>query len=234
MITRSANTFRDGASPGSRDLHEVRIRADLIEHREEALGFGEKPVVHVRLELQQCVVDTQAIVFYSPLQQDKVALLPGKALENLHELGSRGIERVIERCFVDFGVPFVPESFLAQIRDFLLDIQITDIKIFQVGGKLENLLAHRRADFKRLRVRIFFKLADIKRAFALIADFDLSEFRCAALEDAAIGNRGRARSGTAGRHGNEREREQKKAQPSALAQDACHRSTVIGDPSLYN
>src|ERR1700692_3380893 len=78
VVARVTNAFRERASSGARDLHEVRIRVDLVEQRQETFRFGQQPVVHVRLELQQGVVDPQAIVFYAPLEQDEVALLPGQ------------------------------------------------------------------------------------------------------------------------------------------------------------
>ena len=47
MIAGSADSLGERAGPSSRDFHEVRIGADLVEYGQEALGFGEKPMVHV-------------------------------------------------------------------------------------------------------------------------------------------------------------------------------------------
>ena len=159
MIVSIADALRQCAGPGSRDLHELRVRVDLVKHRKEALRFRQEPVVHVGLELKQSVVDPEVIILNTPLEKDQITLLPGEALEDLHELIGAGIERVIECRFVNLGVPFVTECFLAEIRYFFLYVQAGNRKIFQVSGQLENLLAHGGADFKRLGVGVLVQLA---------------------------------------------------------------------------
>ena len=77
MVPRSADALGEGPRPGSSDFHEMRNGADLVENCQEALGFGEESVVHVRLELTQRIVDAETIIFHAPLEQDEVALLPG-------------------------------------------------------------------------------------------------------------------------------------------------------------
>ena len=223
VVAGGADVFRERAGASSRDLHEVRITGNLVERRQEALRFGQEPVVHVRFELTQGVVDPKAVVFYAPFEQDEVALLPRKTFEDLRELVGGGINRVIECRFMNFGVPLVPERLLAEICNFLLDIQVRDREVFQFGGKIENLLAHGRADFKRLRIRVLLKLADFKRGLALITDLDLYEFGRTAFEHAAIGNGGGARGRVARPNGNKRGCEQKKNQPSELVPGARHR-----------
>ena len=86
MVPRSADALGEGPRAGSSDFHEMRIGADPVENRQEALGFGEESVVHVRLELTQRIVDAETIIFHAPLEQDQVALLPGKTFKDLHEL----------------------------------------------------------------------------------------------------------------------------------------------------
>ena len=86
VVARSADTLGERPGAGTRDLHEVRIRGDLVEHGQEALRFGQEPVVHVRFELAQGIIDAEAVVFHAPLEQDQITLLPGQTLEDLHEL----------------------------------------------------------------------------------------------------------------------------------------------------
>ena len=167
------------------------IRGDLIQYRQKALGFGQEAVVHIRLELQQGVVDSQAVKLGLALQQDEILLLPGKPFKDLLELSGRGIERVIKRSLMHFRAVLIAERFLAEIGNFLLNVQVRDREIFQIGGQVEDFLLQGRADFKRLGIRLFVKLADVESGFPLVADFDLDEFGRAALEDAAIGD-GRA------------------------------------------
>src|SRR5882762_8664730 len=124
MVARSADALRDGPRAGSSDVHEVRIGADLVEDGQEALGFGEESMVHVRLELTQRIVDAETIVFYAPFKQDEVALLPGKPFEDLHELVSGGVQRVVKGGLVHFRAALVAKRFLAEIGNALLNVQV--------------------------------------------------------------------------------------------------------------
>ena len=126
---------------------------------------------------------------------------------------------------MNFGVALVPKRFLAQIGNALLHVQIGDGEIFQCRGKVENLLADGGAGFKRVRLGLLFKLANLKCALALLADLDLDEFGGTSFEHAAIGNGGRSRSRMACPRGSKREGDEEKEQPRELAPDACHRKT---------
>jgi hypothetical protein len=117
---------------------------------------------------------------------------------------------------VDFGVVFVSECFLAEIRDFFLDVQAGNREIFQIAGQFKYFLAHGSADFKRFCIRIFVKLAEIKRALALLGDFNFGEFGRAALEYTAIGNRrgsGRSIGGGKGKKSEEKNTNRSELEP---------------------
>src|SRR5882672_480355 len=225
MVARSADAHGEGPRAGSSDVHEVRIGADLVEDGQETLGFGEKSMVHVRLELTQRIVDAEAIVFDAPLEQDEVTLLPGKAFEDLHELVGRGVQRVIESGLVHFRATFVAKRFLAEIGDALLNVEVRNREILQIGGKLENLLAHRCADFKRLRIGIFFQLANLERGFPLFTDLDLDEFGRAAFEYAPVRD-GRVAGSRLSKR-SEGQRSQQKKQEPGLGRVPCHSKTQM-------
>ena len=123
---------RASAARGAGNFQEMSIRGDLIEDRQEAFGFRQQPVVHVRLELHERVVDSEPVKFGLALKQDQILLLLGQPFKNLHELRGRGIQRVIERGFVDFRAVFIAESFLSEIGDFFLDVEISIREMIQV------------------------------------------------------------------------------------------------------
>lgn len=77
-----------GEGPGAlpRDIDKPGISRDLVEHGKDPLWFGEEAAVEVRLELQQGVVDPQAVVFYAPRNQVHMLLLPRQPLKNLQKL----------------------------------------------------------------------------------------------------------------------------------------------------
>ena len=63
VVARDSNALRARAGARTGDFHEVRIRGDLIEYRQEAFGFGQETVVHIRFELHESVVDSEAVKF---------------------------------------------------------------------------------------------------------------------------------------------------------------------------
>jgi len=78
------------------------------------------------------------------------------------------------------------EMFLAEIGDALLNVQSAIAKFFKSAAELENFLAHRRADFKRLRGGILLQLANVECGFPRFRNPDLDEFGRAAFEYAPV------------------------------------------------
>src|SRR5207248_11325661 len=56
-----ANAFGEGPGPLSRDVHKPGVPRDLIENGQDPLWFRHKAAVEVRFELQQGVIDSQAV-----------------------------------------------------------------------------------------------------------------------------------------------------------------------------
>ena len=86
-----ADTLGEETGTLAGDFDELRVRGDLVEDGEGALWFGEELAIQIGFELQECVVDAQAIVFHAARDQHHVFLLARKAFADLHELGGRGI-----------------------------------------------------------------------------------------------------------------------------------------------
>ncbi len=87
---------------------------------------------------------------------------------------------------MDFRAILVPESLLAKIGNFFLDIEIANCKIVQLTGQGLDFFPHAGADFKHLGIGIVVQLPDIERACTLVADFYFNKFRSAALENTSI------------------------------------------------
>ncbi len=189
MVARVSDTLRKRASARTGDFQEVRIRGDLIEHWQKAFGFGQEAMVHVRFESHQGVIDSEAIILGLALQQNEVFLLSGQPFEDFHELGGRGIESVIKRGLVHLRAILILESFLAEICNFLLDVDVGDCKVIERAGQSKDSFHHGGPHFERLGIRIFVKLADVVSGFPLVVDFDFNEFGSAAFENSAVRDR---------------------------------------------
>src|SRR5712691_3094389 len=96
FLSLVANALGEGAGPLPGDINKPGITRDLIEHGEDSLRFGQKTAVEVRFELQQGVVDAQAVVFHAPRNQVHMLLLAGQPLKNLQKLRRRRIQSVVE------------------------------------------------------------------------------------------------------------------------------------------
>src|SRR5712671_376954 len=81
-LTLVADTFGEGTCALAGDVHEARIAGDLVEHGQDPLRFRQKTAVQIRFELQQGVVNSQAVVFHAPRNQVHVFLLTGQPLKN--------------------------------------------------------------------------------------------------------------------------------------------------------
>ena len=78
-----ADALGEGAGALAANFDEAGIAGDLIERGESALGLGEELAVELGLELEEGVIDAQAVVFHAALEEHEELLLAGKALENL-------------------------------------------------------------------------------------------------------------------------------------------------------
>jgi hypothetical protein len=108
-----ADTLGKSAGSLAANFDKAGIAGDLVQRWQSALRFGQEFVVQVGFELQESVVDAEAIVLHTPLEQSHQFLLPREAFKDLHQLGGRRIQRVVEFCFVDLRAFFPAESFFA-------------------------------------------------------------------------------------------------------------------------
>lgn len=182
----------DGTRALAGNFEDFVVTGELVEYGQQALWLGNLFVVEIAFDLQQHVVDAQAIVAHGAGQIGNVRSLPRQAFENVHQLRGRFVERVVEFRFVLSRAIFVLEGFFTQIGEAAVHVQIHALKIVQFGSQGKNPLGERRADFKRLRIGVFIELADVVGARAALVDLDLHEFRIAGLEDFAIGDLGAA------------------------------------------
>src|SRR5467141_3373752 len=144
-LTLVANALGERSGPLAGDVHETGITGDLIEHGQDALRFRQKAAVEIGFELQQSVVDSQAVVFHAPRNQIHMFLLARQPLKNLQELGRRRIQSVVEFCLMNFIPRFPAKRFLAEIGDLVMYIQILSLQMFQLRRQIEHLRAPRRA-----------------------------------------------------------------------------------------
>src|SRR6266850_2755933 len=218
-LTLMADAFGEGPRPLACDIHKLRIRGNLIQHRKDALRFRQQAAVKIGFELQQRVVDTQPVVAHPARDQVHVLLLACQPLENLQKLRCGRIQRVVEFGLVDFGAGFPAKSLLAKVSDFPVHIQILTLKMFQLRGKIEHLCAKPRAHLERRSTGILVELAYLVRGSVRIFPHrNLNEFRGAGFEDAAKSQlrasgsgRGVCRPGRKGSQANQQPDSQKRS-----------------------
>src|SRR6266850_7769985 len=185
-LTLMADAFGEGPRPLACDIHKLRIRGNLIQHRKDALRFRQQAAIEIGFELQQRVVDSQPVVAHPARDQVDVLLLACQSLENLQKLRRRRIQRVVEFGFMDFGAGFPAERLLAKVGDFTVYIQILTLTMFQLRCKIEHLRAQRRAYLERRSTGILVELAYLVRgSVRIFTHRNLNEFRRAGFEDAA-------------------------------------------------
>src|SRR4029077_11697007 len=81
-----SDTLGEGSGALAGNVHESRIPGDLVEDREDALGLRQEAAVEIGFELQQSVIDSQAVVAHAPGDQVEVLLLARQPFENLQKL----------------------------------------------------------------------------------------------------------------------------------------------------
>src|SRR5712692_9212029 len=226
-LTLIADAFGEGARALPCYVHKVRVVGDLIQHRNDALRFRQQLAVQVGFELQQRIIDAQAVVLHPAFEGDHVFLLPRQPLEDLHQLVGGAVERVIELGFVRFLPFFVAERLLAQVRDASAHIELYIFEMVELLGQLKHPSAERGADFEGSRRRIFIELPDFKGGgVRSLVHLDFDELGCARLEDAAIGQR-RAVGLLRGQSHQKRKRQQPHSRQKASCLQEFHRAGEI-------
>src|SRR5277367_2395976 len=84
-----ADAFGDGAGALPSDINEARVAGDLVEGREGALGVGEEVAIEIGFELEQGIINSEAVVLHPALQKHDEFLLTRQAFENLEKLRGR-------------------------------------------------------------------------------------------------------------------------------------------------
>ncbi len=150
--------------------------------------FGEEAAVEVRFELEETVVDTEAVIFEAAGEQDEVLLLAGEALEDLKQLVGGAVERVVKLGFEFLAALLPTEGLFTQISDFAMDVEVQALKMVEFAGVSEHLNAKRRADGERRTAWVFVELADfVGGGVGVFANGDFDEFRSAGRKNAAKG-----------------------------------------------
>ena len=78
-----ADAFGEIAGALAANFDEAGIAGDLIQRGQGSLRFGEEVAVQVGLELQQRIVNAEAVVFHAAGKSDKMLLLARKSFKNL-------------------------------------------------------------------------------------------------------------------------------------------------------
>ena len=175
---------RSGALAG--DFYEFGVGGDLVEYGEEALGFGDEAAVEVGLELEEGVVDAEAVVLDAAGDEGDVFLLAGEAFEDLQKLGTCRVKCIVKFSFVCLTALLPAERFFAEVSDFAMDIEVLILKTIELGSQVKHFGAQSGADFKGRSAGVFVQLANVVGGgVGVVAYGDFDEFGRAGFEDAA-------------------------------------------------
>jgi len=196
VLARVADAFGQGPGALASDFDEAGIVGDLVEGAEGALRLGKQLAVELGLELEEGVIDAEAVVFHAALEQHQELLLAGEALEDLKELTGGSAEGVIEFCFVGLCVFFPAEGLLSKVGYFAMDVEVLALEMVEFAGQFKHFGAERCAHFELQFFGIFVELADVVSGLVgVFADGDFDELGGAGFEDAAEGELGGGGSG---------------------------------------
>ena len=120
----------------------------LIEDGQKPLRFRKDFVVVVRFDLDHDIVDPQSVIPHGALVDPTDRFPPGKGLRRCRAVGLRGIDCVVKGGFVRLAALLIAESFLPQIGDALVDVEVGALKIMQFSREIEDFLCDRCADCK--------------------------------------------------------------------------------------
>ena len=183
--------FGQGTGSLAGDVNHAVVGGDLVEEGEEAGWLGEDPLGEVGFELQESIVDAEAVVLDASLEQFGQFLLPGQSLTDLEKLSGVGIHCVIEGDLVVVPTLFPTEVFFTKVSDLAVNVEVQPLEVMQPGDQLEDLGAKGRSDLKRGGTWIFVELADlVGRIVGVLMDFYLNEFGRAGFENAAVSEYG--------------------------------------------
>ena len=126
---RVTDSLGEGAGALAGYIDEAVVGGNLVEEGEKALGFGEDTFGEIGVELEESVVDAEAIVFDAALKDFDELLLTGQAFADLEKVGGRGVYGVVEGYFVGFGAAFPAERFFAKVGDLAVDVEIDMVEV---------------------------------------------------------------------------------------------------------
>ena len=179
-----------GALAGYFD-HAV-VGGNLVEEGEEAGGLWEDALGEVGFELEEGVVDAEAVVLNAALEEVGEFLLARQALANLEKLGGFGVDRVVEGDLTVIGGLFPTKSLFAEVGNFAVNVEIQALEVMELCDQLEDFGAKGLPDLKWRGTGVFVELADfVGGGLGILIDLDLDEFRAAGFEDAAVGEQRR-------------------------------------------
>jgi len=145
----------------------------------------------VGLELEEAVVDTEAVVLHAAREKYKVFLLAGEAFEDLEELGGGGVECVIELGFESLLALFPTESLFTEIGDFAVDVQVQALEMMEFGRITEHFGAKRGAHLEGRAGGLLVKLANfVSCGVGVFLDSDFDDLGGASGKNAAEGQLG--------------------------------------------
>ncbi len=156
-----AEAFCEGPGALAGNFHKAGVGRDLVEDRQQPGRLRQDALVKIGFELNQCVIDSQTVVFDAALEKVGEFLLPGNTFANLHKLIGGSIDRVVELGFDGFGAVGPGKGLLAEVGDFAVDIQIESLEVIEFTDELEDFGMKEFADFKRSGARLLLQLPDV-------------------------------------------------------------------------
>src|SRR5580704_12262338 len=149
-----------GARSLPRNVHEPRVFRNLLQQWENFLRLRQHSLAHIGVQLQQRVVHSQAVVLHPSLYQFNQLLLPRQPFTNLQQLRRIAVQRVVELGLVTFRPILPTKSFLSQIGNLSVYVQIDTLEMILLVDQFENLAAQCSAHFEGTRSRVFLQLPD--------------------------------------------------------------------------
>lgn len=180
------------------NINEMFVSGKLIQGGEEFLRLDEQIAIVVLLNLEEHVIDAEAVVAHGAAKIGEIGLLARETFEDIEELLGVAVERVIESDGMRLGAVLILKGLLAEIGDFAVHFQVDSVEIVKFRGQGKDFLDDRGIDLHRLRTGIITELADVVRAGAGFGYLNFDELRIAGFEDFAKGDGG---AGGRGRHG---------------------------------
>src|SRR6516162_7548027 len=149
---------------------------DLLERGDHEFRISQRVVVQIHLDPQQLLRESERIVLDAVFERLDMLLDAGDSLEQVSEVSSRLLKRVIELNYVLFTSVLVAERLLAEICHLLVTLEIAGAEVIQLRRQGKKLPGGGLRELQRARIRRLVELARLKCARAVRVDADREVF----------------------------------------------------------